>query len=75
MTAVQYADVRPMVMLDNALRREFRLLPPLVRGVPNAGTGRTQIVAGHIGFLTNILQAHHQGEDAEAVPIGLPPAV
>jgi hypothetical protein len=74
MTAIQYADVRPMVVLDNALRREFRLLPALVRGVPDAGTGRARI-AGHIGFPTTILRAPHQGEDVEAVPIGLPSAV
>ena len=75
MTAIQYADVRPMVVLDNALRREFRPLPTLVRGVPDAGTGRAQIAAGHIGFPTTILRAPHQGEDVEAVPIGLPSAV
>ena len=75
MTAIQYADVRPMVTLHNALRQEFRLLPALVHGVPDDGTGRAQIVAGHIGFLTTILRARHQGEDVEAVPVGLPSAV
>lgn len=69
MTSIEYADVRPMVMLHNALRREFRLLPALVRGVPDADTGRAQIVAGHIGFLTAILHAHHHGEDVVLWPI------
>ena len=63
------ADVRPMIMLHNALRRESRLLPPLMRGVPDADTGRAQIVARHIDFLTTILQAHHQGEDVVLWPI------
>jgi hemerythrin-like domain-containing protein len=65
----KYADVRPMIVLHNALRREFRLLPALVRGVPDGGTERAQIVAEHIGFLTAILHAHHHGEDVVLWPI------
>ena len=45
MTGDEYADVRPMIELHRALRREFRLLPALVRGVPDADTGRAQILA------------------------------
>jgi hemerythrin-like domain-containing protein len=69
MTAIQCADVRPMTMLHNALRREFRLLPSLVRGVPDAEAARARIVAEHIGFLTTILHAHHHGEDVVLWPI------
>jgi hypothetical protein len=36
MTTIQYADVRPMIMLHNALRREFRLLPPWTGGRPRS---------------------------------------
>src|SRR4051812_41478926 len=46
----EYADVRPMIELHRALRREFRLLPALVRGVPDADTGRAPILAEHIDF-------------------------
>lgn len=69
MTTIQYADVRPMIMLHNALRREFRLLPALVRGVPDADTERARIIAEHIDFLTAILYAHHRGEDLVLWPI------
>jgi hemerythrin-like domain-containing protein len=69
MTTTQYADVRPMIMLHNALRREFHLLPALVRGVPDADAGRARIVAEHIDFLTTILHAHHHGEDVVLWPI------
>jgi hypothetical protein len=55
--------LRSMIMLHSALRRKFRLLLALVRGVPDADTGRAQIVAEHIDFLTTILHAHHHGED------------
>jgi hemerythrin-like domain-containing protein len=58
-----------MIVLHNALRREFRLLPALVRGVPDADTGRARIVAGHVDFLTAVLQAHHHGEDVVLWPI------
>jgi hemerythrin-like domain-containing protein len=58
-----------MIMLHNAIRREFRLLPALVRGVAAEDTGRSQTVAGHIGFLTTILHAHHRGEDLVLWPI------
>ena len=66
---IQYADVRPMIMLHDALRREFRLLPGLVRGVPDAEAARARIVAEHIDFLTTILHAHHHGEDVVLWPI------
>ena len=66
---IQYADVRPMIVLHNALRREFRLLPALVRGVPDADAARARIVAEHIDFLTTILHAHHHGEDVVLWPI------
>jgi hemerythrin-like domain-containing protein len=69
MMTIQYADVRPMVMLHNALRREFRLLPGLVRGVPDADTARARIAAEHIDFLIAILHAHHHGEDVVLWPI------
>lgn len=64
-----YADVRPMIVLHNAFRREFRLLPALVRGVAGGDTGRSQVVAEHIDFLTTILRAHHHGEDVVLWPI------
>jgi len=66
---IQYADIRPMIMLHNALRREFRLLPDLVRGVPDAEAGRARTVAEHIDFVTTILHAHHRGEDEVLWPI------
>jgi hemerythrin-like domain-containing protein len=65
----QRADVRPMIMLHDALRREFRLLPALVRGVSEGSTERAGVICWHIGFLTAVLHAHHRGEDAVLWPI------
>lgn len=58
-----------MVVLHNAFRREFRLLPALVRGVADGDTARSRIVAEHVDFLTTILHAHHHGEDLVLWPI------
>jgi hemerythrin-like domain-containing protein len=69
MTTVQYADVRAMIMLHNALRREFRPLPAVVRGVRHGDTERARTVAEHVDFVTTILHAHHRGEDLVLWPI------
>jgi hemerythrin-like domain-containing protein len=58
-----------MIMLHNAFRREFRLLPALVLGVAQGDTERSRTVADHIDFLTTILHAHHRGEDLVLWPI------
>jgi hemerythrin-like domain-containing protein len=52
-----------MIMLHDALRREFRLLPALVRDAAGDDAERVRVIAGHIEFLTTILHAHHRGED------------
>lgn len=66
---MQYADVRPMIMLHDALRRELRLLPDLVRSVPEADPERGLIISEHITFVSSILYAHHHGEDVVLWPI------
>jgi hemerythrin-like domain-containing protein len=66
---IVYADVRPMIVLHNALRREVRLLPALVRGVGDYDTARSLVVAEHIDFVATILHAHHRGEDLVLWPI------
>ena len=62
------ADIREMYMAHTMFRREFAQLPALVRGV-GAGDGeRAQLVAGHLGFVTNVLHHHHQAEDTHLWP-------
>jgi hemerythrin-like domain-containing protein len=63
-----YADTRDMYMVHTMLRREFALLPPLVRDVTAGDEERTQIVADHIEFLGTILHAHHHSEDVYLWP-------
>jgi hypothetical protein len=67
-TGGPYADTRDMYMVHTMLRREFALLPALVRDVTAGDEERTQIVADHIEFLGTILHAHHHSEDVYLWP-------
>jgi hemerythrin-like domain-containing protein len=57
------ADTRDMHMAHTALRREFRLLPDLIRSVAPGDTRRTEVLGGHAALLCRILHTHHEGED------------
>ncbi|MFJ6120322.1 hemerythrin domain-containing protein [Streptomyces sp. NPDC092129] len=58
------ADVRDMYMVHGMFRREFGLLPELVRGVAEGDKERAKVVGAHTDLLCRILHAHHGGEDA-----------
>jgi len=57
------ADVRDMYMAHAALRREFRLLPQLIRDVAPGDTARAEVVGAHAELICRILHTHHEGED------------
>ncbi|MFG1866555.1 hemerythrin domain-containing protein [Micromonospora arborensis] len=57
------ADVRDMYMAHAALRREFSLLPHLVRDVAPGDAARAEVVGAHADLLCNVLHLHHEGED------------
>ncbi|MFE0627554.1 hemerythrin domain-containing protein [Streptomyces sp. NPDC058864] len=57
------ADVRDMYMAHTMLRREFRLLPRLVRDVEPGDTGRAETVGAHAEHVCSVLHLHHEGED------------
>jgi hemerythrin-like domain-containing protein len=67
-TDEQYADIREMYMVHTVFRREFALLPALVRGVAIGDKERSQIIADHIGLLNSSLHHHHHGEDKHLWP-------
>ncbi|MFD5428804.1 hemerythrin domain-containing protein [Streptomyces sp. NPDC127084] len=58
-----------MYMAHRMFRREFRLLPQLVRDVGPGDTERAAIVADHADKICAILDAHHEGEDAKVWPL------
>jgi hemerythrin-like domain-containing protein len=56
-----------MYMIHTMFRREFALLPALVRDA-DGDENRSQIVADHIDLLATILHAHHHSEDVNLWP-------
>ncbi|MDX2645698.1 hemerythrin domain-containing protein [Streptomyces sp. PA03-1a] len=57
------ADTRDMYMAHTALRREFRLLPDLIRSVAPGDTRRAEVVGAHAALVCRVLHTHHEGED------------
>jgi hemerythrin-like domain-containing protein len=57
------ADTRDMYMAHRALRREFRLLPGLIRSVAPGDTRRVEVVGAHAALVCAVLHQHHEGED------------
>ncbi|MET8635559.1 hemerythrin domain-containing protein [Streptomyces sp. NPDC004074] len=57
------ADTRDMYMAHAALRREFRLLPGLIRSVQPGDTRRAEVVGAHAALMCAVLHGHHEGED------------
>jgi iron-sulfur cluster repair protein YtfE (RIC family) len=63
-TNAQLTDVHDMLVVHRVFRREFTLLPQLVRAVPAGDTARAAVLAAHAGLLLDGLHYHHSGEDA-----------
>jgi iron-sulfur cluster repair protein YtfE (RIC family) len=60
----QLTDVRDMYVVHKVFRREFALIPRLVRAVAPGDTRRAAVVAGHARLVLRGLDLHHTGEDA-----------
>ncbi len=56
-------DVHDMVVVHRAFRREFRLIPELVRQVAPGDTARAAVLADHARLVLTGLHGHHTGED------------
>lgn len=56
-------NVHDMVVAHRTFRREFRLLPDLVRKVAPGDTARAAVLAGHGRMLLTGLHLHHNSED------------
>lgn len=62
------ADARDMFAAHTMFRREFTLMPALVRSVPPGDRERAAFVADHITMVTGVLDHHHAGEDRYVWP-------
>jgi len=56
-------NVHDMVVVHRTFRREFRLLPELVRRVAPGDTARATVLANHARLVLDGLHMHHTGED------------
>ncbi|MGI5250417.1 MULTISPECIES: hemerythrin domain-containing protein [Streptomycetaceae] len=63
------ADVRDMYMVHTMLRREFGLLPQLIRDVAPDDIKRSEVVGAHAEFVCEVLHLHHEGEDVVLWPL------
>ena len=62
-TAGQLTDVRDMYVVHRVFRREFVLIPQLVRQVAAGDTARAAVVGEHARLVLAGLDMHHTGED------------
>jgi hemerythrin-like domain-containing protein len=56
-------DVRDMIVVHQAFRREFRLVPAAVTRVAAGDQRQAGVVTNHLRFLIRGLHHHHAGED------------
>lgn len=62
-------DTRDMRVVHDVFRREYALLPALVRGVADGDAARAATVAAHHRLLSELLHIHHTGEDELLWPV------
>jgi hemerythrin-like domain-containing protein len=62
-------DGREMLMVHDVFRREFALMPALVRGVAVGDHNRAQIVTDHIERVSALLHHHHLAEGQYTWPL------
>ena len=62
------ADSRAMFVAHAMFRREFGLMPDLVRAVAPGDKQRATLVAEHIALVSSVLSQHHVGEDRHIWP-------
>lgn len=68
-TATEWFDGREMEMVHKMFRREFSLMPGLLRRV--ADPERARIIAHHFDAITATLHHHHHSEDEDLWPLVL----
>jgi hemerythrin-like domain-containing protein len=68
-TASDRPLIQQMVVIHRVFRREFGLLPDLIRGVAADDTERARVVADHARSLLRFVHVHHTGEDELLWPV------
>jgi hemerythrin-like domain-containing protein len=68
-TTTEKVDTWEMVLVHRAFRREFRMLPGLIRAVADGDRARAEVIGAHLQNLTDALHHHHSAEDELLWPI------
>ena len=63
------ADVGELHLVHTMLRREFSLLPDLIRGEGRIAAKRRALIGAHARLVLQILHTHHEGEDLVLWPL------
>jgi hemerythrin-like domain-containing protein len=63
------ADVGEMYLVHTMLRREFSLLPDLIRGASRSDAKRRALIGAHAQLVLQILHTHHESEDLVLWPL------
>jgi iron-sulfur cluster repair protein YtfE (RIC family) len=63
------ADVGEMYLVHTMMRREFGLLPDLIRGADRNDAKRRAFIGAHAKLLRQILHAHHESKDLVLWPL------
>jgi len=69
MTTTEATDTWDMVLVHRGFRRDFRMLPSLVRGVSEGDTARAETVGFHLEKVADALHHHHTAEDELLWPL------
>jgi hemerythrin-like domain-containing protein len=69
MSVEQHADTSDMYMAHAMFRREFGLLPGLIRGIADGDAERAGVIADHFALIHLVLHHHHHGEDTQLWPL------
>ena len=70
-TTTERVDTWEMVLVHRVFRREFRLLPALVRAVAPGDTTRAEVLGEHLATVAHGLHHHHTAEDELLWPLML----
>jgi iron-sulfur cluster repair protein YtfE (RIC family) len=69
MSTEQHADASEIYMTHDMFRREFSLLPGLIRRVGDGDVERAGVIANHFALIHGVLYHHHHGEDTHIWPL------
>jgi hemerythrin-like domain-containing protein len=67
-SAHAHVDTQGMLLIHRVIRREFGLLPKLIRGAATKVT-RAKLIARHANEMLEFLHTHHSGEDQLVWPL------